>query len=539
VGNSTGDYLLNVRLEPSQGPPRVLSVTPGNGAILTAPPTQLVVRFSEPINFRPLLFQNFDSNRPYQLQSVYVEDSQGTFRSVPRVESWDPVTNTATFLMLDGLPDGVYHLHLSSAGPVGLRDFADNPLVANDPSGDYVVTFTVRAPLRGVNGDPRQWVYTPPSGAQSVQSLGVLFPDELQGTGVTITRDFAVNPPTTASNQQDLYQFRVLQSREYIFFLGGSQLPNNVSLALFDSHGVRIQTASQALGQGVKAVLSAGTYVVRVSGWLPSLPSTASYRLTITLGGVEENPPPLTVGPAPVLSLRLVNGAPQGLTALPDRVTLSSSGGTGGAGAPTTQAPVFAGTLTRDLLALSEGPVAGARATSLGPSPGGNELAPVPGQDPFRLARIPRQVVFNQTASADAGGDKPNVVGLAKPPVSGAGAGGLPLDPGPLPSLDAGSPESSALARKGVASLPEFPEDSLDPPPDGKPALPGTGETETASLGGWLGTAMLTAVLAPLMPVAMLLSRKWIASRRSSPRLVSSNFGCPSRPDSIQKGGRG
>ncbi len=47
------------------------------------------------------------------------------------LESYDPATDTATFVLLDALPDGDYQLHLSGAD--GLADLGGNPLVGNDP----------------------------------------------------------------------------------------------------------------------------------------------------------------------------------------------------------------------------------------------------------------------------------------------------------------------------------------------------------------------------------------------------------------------
>ena len=59
---------------------------------------------------------------------------------LPAIPGLQPRDRTqATFQMLDGLPNGSYALHLS--GPGGLTDLGGNPLVGNDPSGDYVIPF--------------------------------------------------------------------------------------------------------------------------------------------------------------------------------------------------------------------------------------------------------------------------------------------------------------------------------------------------------------------------------------------------------------
>ena len=52
--------------------------------------------------------------------------------------------------MQDALANGKYVLHFSGVG--GLTDLAGNPLAGNDPSGDYVVPFTVAAHAPGHGG---------------------------------------------------------------------------------------------------------------------------------------------------------------------------------------------------------------------------------------------------------------------------------------------------------------------------------------------------------------------------------------------------
>src|SRR5206468_1321124 len=55
----------------------------------------------------------------------------------------------------------------------------------------------------------------------------------------------------------------------------------------------------------VLAFLDPGIYTVQVSGWSPVEAPTVAYKLRIVLGSSSENPPPLTLGPAPVVGLRL------------------------------------------------------------------------------------------------------------------------------------------------------------------------------------------------------------------------------------------
>src|SRR5439155_24169609 len=126
----------------------------------------------------------------------------------------------------------------------------------------YVVTSKVNGPQRGATGDPTLWSYEGPANdLLQPQDLGVLFPHELQ-SGVDVTRAFSLFPATNPSGLGDAYRFGVLQSREYIFLLNGSNLPAGMSLTLFDSGGAPVPTAPQGTGLGVRAVLNAGTYVV-------------------------------------------------------------------------------------------------------------------------------------------------------------------------------------------------------------------------------------------------------------------------------------
>ena len=186
IGWSTGPYVLNLLVQPAPNPPRVVASSPSTGQVLDQAPTQITVQFSEPINIQQLAYQAFEA--------TYAGDAppglrrgQPTGRRITRdSSSYDRATNTATFQMLDGLPNGSYTLHLS--GPGGLTDLGGNPLVGNDPSGDYVIPFPVQGPDRGISGNMTDGYSIVSQAGQGVpQDLGVLFPDELQA-GVTILR---------------------------------------------------------------------------------------------------------------------------------------------------------------------------------------------------------------------------------------------------------------------------------------------------------------------------------------------------------------
>ena len=183
LGWSTGPYVLSFLVQPTPDPPRVLASSPSNGQVLDQPPTQITVQFSEPINIQQLAFQAFEtdgaSNAPPGLCRGGRRDEV-----LPSILSYDRTTNQATFQMLDGLPNGFYALHLS--GPGGLTDLGGNPIVGNDPSGDYVITFQVQGPARDISGNLTDgYTIMSQTGTGVTQDLGVLFPHELQA-GVTI-----------------------------------------------------------------------------------------------------------------------------------------------------------------------------------------------------------------------------------------------------------------------------------------------------------------------------------------------------------------
>ena len=108
--------------------------------------------------------------------------------------------------MLDRLPNGVNELHLSGSGPTGLTGLGGNPLIGNDPSGDYVVSFIVAD--AAVPADPlNRSQDTPNNSPGTAQDLGVLFPREVQ-SGVTVSGTLA------PSGAGDSYTVQLLESQE-------------------------------------------------------------------------------------------------------------------------------------------------------------------------------------------------------------------------------------------------------------------------------------------------------------------------------------
>ena len=168
------------------------------------------MQFSEPINLQQLAYQAFEVTAQATLPQVFVEGADGT-KYYPRFLSYDRATNQATFQMLDGLPNGSYALHLS--GPGGLTDLGGNPIAGNDPSGDYVIPFTVQGPAADLR------VTCPPASGSSRRPAR----DGLPGHRAAVPRrapgrrDILRYPESPAAPgaaaTQDSYMFQVMESR--------------------------------------------------------------------------------------------------------------------------------------------------------------------------------------------------------------------------------------------------------------------------------------------------------------------------------------
>jgi hypothetical protein len=303
---SPGRYILNLQVTPDTAAPQVVSTDLADTATLNAPLTRVHVTFDKPVNLPKLAFLATGI-----LPSVFVQDvNSPTTTYSPRLESYDPVTNTATFLMLDALPNGSYAFHLSG-GPGGIQDYAGLSLVGNDPSGDYVIHFSVNGPARGTPGSPTQWVTALHADTDPPQLLGVLFPDELANTltnGVTITRDFTQSPGPPPADSQDTYQITLLQDSQYIFNLASfAGLPNNAqpTLMLTPQGGTAFP-----IFDGVPVELTPGTYVLTISGWDSTTAPGVTYTLSIVLNQSPEPAAPLTIGSAPAIRVRLIETPP-------------------------------------------------------------------------------------------------------------------------------------------------------------------------------------------------------------------------------------
>jgi methionine-rich copper-binding protein CopC len=351
-GFSIGDYVLNLQVETAPAPPHVISVTPADGTVLSAPPTGFVVQFDEPVNLTQLMYQTQQTSGQSNLPAVTITGSDGV-TYYPRLLGYDQATNTAQFMMLDALPNGPAVLHLSSAA--GLADLAGDPLVGNDPNGDYVVHYTINGPTRGTPGNPQLWLDQEPNNAlAAAQQLGVLFPRDLN-LGVTLVRNLT-NQQTTVSDTADYYQFQVLQNREYIFTLSGSGLPQGTRPKLFNATGTPIYALPQGTNS-VRVTLPPGIYEVSVGGWSSAKAAQVKYQLRISLTLSPDNPTPLTTGPAPAIRLRLASdtstpafvgpAAPSSLTLIgPLAPTLPGTPPGGGPTGPSPAGPTSTGGFT-------------------------------------------------------------------------------------------------------------------------------------------------------------------------------------------------
>jgi methionine-rich copper-binding protein CopC len=353
-GETTGRYVLYLRVEADNLAPTVKATSLTDGTTLEAPPTRLTITFSEPINLQALANQAFHEEEAGREALVFVQNSQGT-RFVPRFESFDPATNQVTLLMLDALPKGRYELHL--AGSAGLTDLGGNPLEGNDPSGDYVVRFKVSGTSRGSQGSVTDWLSIESNDDwDSAQDLGALFPNELIA-GVTISRRAAGG----ATDVADHFRFELLQNREYVLGLTGNNLPTSMTVAVLDQDGNVVQVVpSHCLG-ACSVTLGAGTHGLAVSGWDATDAAQLEYTLSITLPGFEGNPPPLSGGPAPALQLRLA-GTAAVVTSPPaiGAVTTSQLGnGSSGSNNPAPSPSPNTTIPTTSLAAFSERPFGG------------------------------------------------------------------------------------------------------------------------------------------------------------------------------------
>ena len=312
-GYSVGEYVLDLLVYPDSDSPEVVGHVfnvPGVGDVslsgessesLSAAPTHFSLQFSEPVNVQQLAYTAVNLMNSETARSVFFRDANGQ-KYFPRLESYDAETGIARFLMLDSLPNGEVELHVS--GAEGLTDLAGHSVVGNDASGDHVLRFTVDGPTHGSSDDIHTWINQVANDSfNQAQDLGVLFPHELQA-GVRFVRD-AGAAAASVGDSDDFFRFELLQNQNYFFTLtnlGGTPGP---AIELLDANGQVVPMSIQGDGTVLLAPLDRGVYILHVGTWSPSSSSNAAYQIEIELGGVSENPTPLTNGAAPAVGIRV------------------------------------------------------------------------------------------------------------------------------------------------------------------------------------------------------------------------------------------
>lgn len=338
-GYSVGNYVLDLAVYSDNVAPQVVSQTfnvpgvaevvrlqspnshePGYVANLLHVPTHLNVQFSEAVNLRRLAYQAYVSVGANTVSSVFIEGADGT-RYFPRLESYDADSGVARFLMLDGLPNGDYALHVS--GTSGLTDGAGNAVVGNDASGDFVTRFSVTDAARGAD---RLQNKANNESLEAAQDLGVLFPHELE-SGVTLVRNGATNAGQPA-DADDYFRLEVLQSKSYFFSLSNFGDGAPPAIEVLNEAGEVMSLVSLPGDQGLLGFLPAGKYVLHLGSWDATASGSVTYQVEIELANAAENPTPLTSGAAPAVGIRLVGSGPVSASVSPvmfARTTSSSS----------------------------------------------------------------------------------------------------------------------------------------------------------------------------------------------------------------------
>jgi methionine-rich copper-binding protein CopC len=364
-GWSTGPYQLNLRVLPSPDPPQVVASSPAPGQVLDQAPAQITVQFSEPVDLQQLAYQAFEASNQATLPQVFIEGADGTTYE-PRFVSYDRTTNTATFEMLDQLPDGSYTLDLS--GPGGITDLAGNLLPANDPSGDYLIPFSVDAPTPALPGSMSGGFWTiAQAGAGAPQDFGLLFAHQLQA-GVSILRYPESPDAPGASATQDQFVVTLPELQGYGFQLIGNDLPAGVQVSLSDASGPVGLAPAPGNSQLFVGLLSVGTYTVTVGGWPVGAGASLSYQLLITMGAQYDNPPALVDGPSPLLQVSFATtAATSGASPAGEGVLPGGSGAVPGPVADTSVGPIGGGVVAVATLGGS-GPATPTGATVLGSS---------------------------------------------------------------------------------------------------------------------------------------------------------------------------
>ena len=309
-GGSVGNYVVDLSVYSDNVAPQVtaqifnlpgsnrVDLTPGQVENFLHAPTHLSLQFSESVNVQQLAQSSFLQVGQNTVRAVFIEAADGT-RYFPRFESYDVTTETAHFLMLDGLPNGDFELHVS--GALGLTDLAGNPL------GEYTRQFTVADASRAEVPTLRLNTSGNDSFA-TAQDLGVVFPHDLQ-TGIKLVRNSATNAAQPADSADD-FRFELLQSKSYFLTLSNFGDGTPPVIEILNADGRVMPLASLPGGQGLLGFLPAGQYVLHLGAWDSASAADVTYQVELEIGSAAENPTPLTSGAAPAVGIRLAGHDP-------------------------------------------------------------------------------------------------------------------------------------------------------------------------------------------------------------------------------------
>jgi hypothetical protein len=490
MGFTSGYYVLNVLVQPAQPAVQVTSVATStqitlpiqsgaplqSNSILSAPPTYLMVQFSGSLTQSQIALLNLDSRSQNCVDPIYIQDTAGDPLVLLRLAGYDSTTNQATFLILGRLRSGDYTLHIS--GSLGLAD--------TDPLHDYVLSFSIQDP--GISSNP-----TLPAGTED---LGILFPDDLQGLGVPVKG--TLNPQVSGSDNSDYYQFEVLQNQTYQFSFATSEPDLSFTL-----DGVTLPSTNSI-------ELAPGTHVLGVVG--APLIST-SYQFSITIQADNELTPPLTLGAAPAIQLRLNS-----------TLTTTSPGGQARTTISPLNAPPGSDIPPAVLQALATKPLSDFTTSQGAPAPHDAfdvvfvQAPPFPGLQSFvkyALFSLDHDSVQTAEGLADSGSEKslaPFVSRLGTTFRTWISEAIIIVSPRELPGNATDSPAAPSL---GVASQQQSASDS--PPGDEDSASyllterpSGANWTLPQDCGGWLNRYVALAVIV----IVAMLSRLRLPSRK-------------------------
>jgi hypothetical protein len=387
--------------------PSVVSVTPAAGSVLSLSPTQLVVRFNEPVNLLDLANPVPGKKGLGTVDAVWIEGPNGTWNDT-MLQSLNAATNEATFVPDDPLPNGNYLLHVS--GPLGIADQAGDPLAGDDPSGDFLSAFSVSAPLC-------QQVDSSTSPPFSGPNLGTLCQTEL-AAGITLNGTLTassagpsgLSTTVNSSPWAQYYHFQMMQTQDLVFTLTGTNLPAGARLDVVDAAGNRIPSTPLP-GGGLLVHLESGEYGVGIaesgqpSGKGGTNQGDATYQLRIVLA--NSNQPVTGVNSAPVPALRLRIGpdpAPAG-SGSPVVISVSVAPGNLVAATVSPREAPGAGNLAvfpvGSLASLSSGPVGGLGVTGVAAATSPpSRVSLRAAEQPF-VADVVRLTVLTQVSGAE------------------------------------------------------------------------------------------------------------------------------------------